>query len=117
MKQRRLVVSHCSAPAAIVAGGQVVVSTVPAGVPPFAGHGSRPFAWANPKMASLIDSMLRWVSAPLRTSVWVESGINAPASRSAIIAMATASSTSEKPLLLIIAAGSGRNDHDPVVGS
>src|SRR5947209_7337431 len=66
-------------------------------------------------MASLIDSMLRWVSAPLRTSIWVESGIRAPASSRAMIAKATASSTSEKPLLRIIAPGSGRNDHDPVV--
>src|SRR6266436_1178043 len=31
----------------------------PAGTVPSAGQGSRPFAWANPMMASLIDSMLR----------------------------------------------------------
>src|SRR6266581_2957429 len=114
MKQPRLAVSHCSAPAPTEVA-QVVVSTVPAGVAPFAGHGSRPFAWANPMIASLIDSMLRWVSAELRTSIWVESGIKAPASSRAMIATATASSTSEKPLLLLIAPGSGRNDHDPVV--
>src|SRR5437773_4000127 len=66
-------------------------------------------------MASLIDSIPRWVSAELRTSIWVESGIKAPASSSAVIAKATASSTSENPLLLLIAPGSRRNDHDPVV--
>ena len=87
----------------------------PAGTLPSAGHGSRPFAWANPMIASLIDSMLRWVSAELRTSIWVERGIKAPASSSAMIAKATASSTSENPLLLLIAPGSRRNDHDPVV--
>src|SRR5438309_1499667 len=106
--------SHCSAPAP-TGVAQVVVSTVPAGVPPFAGHGSRPFAWANPMMASLVDSILRWVSAPFRTSIWVESGIRAPASRRAMIAKATASSTSENPLLLLIVPGSGRNNDDPVV--
>src|SRR5437016_7334555 len=66
-------------------------------------------------MASLTDSMLRWLSAELRTSIWVERGIKAPASSSAMIAKATASSTSENPLLLLIAPGSRRNDHDPVV--
>src|SRR5258708_16580742 len=87
----------------------------PAAMLPSAGHGSRPFAWANPMSASLTESMVRWVSAPFRTSIWVESGIKAPASSRAMIANATASSTSEKPLLLLIAPGSGRNDHDPVV--
>jgi len=58
-------------------------------------------------MASLIDSMLRWVSAPFRTSIWAESGIKAPASSRAMIAKDTASSTSEKPLPLLIAPSSG----------
>jgi hypothetical protein len=55
-------------------------------------------------MASLIDSMVLRVSAALRTSIWVESGIMAPAISKAMIAKATASSTSENPLLRIIAA-------------
>src|SRR2546423_787511 len=100
----------CSAPA-----GRPTASVPPAGTVPAAGQGSRPFAWANPMMASLIDSMLRRVSATLRTSIWVESGIRAPAISKAIIAKATASSTSENPLLPLIAPSSGRNDHDPVV--
>src|SRR5689334_19943852 len=93
----------------------VPAPAAPAATLPSGGHGSRPSACANPMIASLIDSMLRWVSAELRTSICVESGIRAPASRSAMIANATASSTSEKPLLLLIAPGSRRNDHDPVV--
>src|SRR5207249_11774743 len=100
----------CSAPA-----GRPEASVPPAGIVPSAGQGSRPFAWANPITASLIDSMVRRVSATLRTSIWVESGIKAPASRSAMIAKATASSTSENPLLLLIAPSSGRNDHHSVV--
>src|SRR5207248_4415488 len=96
---------NCSVPA----------PAAPAARLPAAGHGSRPFAWANPMMASLIDSMLRWVSAELRTSTWVESGIRAPASRRAMIANATASSTSENPVPLLIAPSLGRNDHDAVV--
>src|SRR5258705_6020367 len=66
-------------------------------------------------MASLIDSMLRWVSTELRTSIWVESGIIAPASSRAMMANATASSTREKPLLIIAPNSRRRNDHDPVV--
>src|SRR5690348_3140756 len=87
----------------------------PAAIVPSAAQGSRPFAWANPMIASLIASMLRWVSALLRTSSWVESGRRAPAIRRAMIASATASSMSEKPLFMLIASTSGRNDHDPVV--
>src|SRR6266581_3996363 len=67
----------------------VPAPAVPAAMLPSAGQGSRPFAWANPTIASRIDSMARWVSAALRTSIWVERGIMAP--------------------------DSGRNDHDPVV--
>src|SRR5882672_8468602 len=64
---------------------------------------------------SLIDSIARCVSATLRTSIWVESGIRAPASSKAMIANATASSTSEKPFLPFISLGSRRKDHDSVV--
>src|SRR5678816_2077206 len=60
--------------------------------------------------------MLRWVSAPFRTSIWAESGISIPASSKATTANATAISTSEKPLFCLIAWSSGRDDHDPVVG-
>src|SRR5260221_2971316 len=66
-------------------------------------------------IASLADSIVRCVSATLRTSIWVESGIRAPASSNAMIANATASSTSEKPLLPFISLGSRRKDHDSVV--
>src|SRR5882672_4324113 len=65
---------------------------------------------------SLIDSIARCVSATLRTSIWVESGIRAPASSKAMIANATASSTSEKPFLPFISLGSRRKYHDSVVG-
>jgi hypothetical protein len=82
---------------------------------PAAGQGSLPCTCANPMSASLICSMLRWVSATLRSSIWVERGIIAPARSSTMMMKATDSSTSVKPLLDLIAPGSGCNGHDPVV--